>query len=215
MTNLSSSNTPLYSIRECPELMADACLCDEQRNLTFLSIWGRDTAAQEFLARLTLSSQEDGLDHFHIVIGEVEAPVFVNNAGRLVKRSTRAFRRTLFGSLAHLWLFDKRCISPDKANASALAVLPKNATNQTDRLWMLVRETCPLPLLDHWRDVVLEYLFSEAMLCPLSFSLGPVVGYRLSIDVPVTTSALGDLIRAGTLRISPVDGSSTALKHVA
>lgn len=46
------SPTPLYQIEECPDLYVDACVCDEQRNLVFLSAWGRDTVTQEFLARL-------------------------------------------------------------------------------------------------------------------------------------------------------------------
>jgi hypothetical protein len=57
-----------------------------------------------------------------------------------------------------VWLFDRRCVKPDKANASALALLPRDSAHRLDRLWMLVRDTCPLPLLDHWRDTVLELL---------------------------------------------------------
>ena len=52
------SPTPLYQIEECPDLYVDACVCDEQRNLIFLSAWGRDTVTQEFLARLTLGREE-------------------------------------------------------------------------------------------------------------------------------------------------------------
>ncbi|HCF5158282.1 TPA: hypothetical protein NIG11_006563, partial [Pseudomonas aeruginosa] len=33
------SPTPLYQIEECPDLYVDACVCDEQRNLVFLSAW--------------------------------------------------------------------------------------------------------------------------------------------------------------------------------
>ncbi|HBO9749895.1 TPA: hypothetical protein L5D85_002281 [Pseudomonas aeruginosa] len=46
------SPTPLYQIEECLDLYVDACMCDEQRNLVFLSTWGRDTVTQELLARL-------------------------------------------------------------------------------------------------------------------------------------------------------------------
>ncbi len=46
------SPTPLYQIEECPDLYVDACVCDEQRNLVFLSAWGRDTVTQELVARL-------------------------------------------------------------------------------------------------------------------------------------------------------------------
>ena len=62
-----SSPTTLYCIDECADLMADACIRDEQGNLIFLSIWARDTAIQQFLAQLTLSCDEDGLDQFHLI----------------------------------------------------------------------------------------------------------------------------------------------------
>jgi hypothetical protein len=197
--------TPLYRIEECSDLMADGCLCDEQRNLIFLSVWGRDTAVQEFLARLQLGSQKDGLDQFHLLADEhLSIPVFVGNVDQFEKRTTRAFRRTLFGSMVHVWLFDKRCTRPDKANGSALAILPKEASNRTQRLWTLVQETCPLPLLDHWHDTVMALLQSRAMLSPLQFALGPLEGYRLALDVPTLTMALGELIRSDTLSISPL-----------
>lgn len=217
MTHSQLTGAPLYQIIECPELMVDACLCDEQRSLIFLSIWGRDTAAQEFLARLTLSTKEHGLDHFHISTEEdLELPIFITNVNRLEKRSTRTFRRTLFGSMIHLWLVDKLCIQPDKANGNALAVLPKSCRNRDQRLWTLIRETCPLPLLAHWRDTVLKLLRDRAMLSSLSFCFGPVEGYRLSIDVPALTSALGGLIRSGEIGISPVDPHTAAtLQRVA
>lgn len=201
---IHASPTPLYRIDECSDLMADACLCDEQRNLIFVSLWGRDTAVQEFLARLTLGQKEQGLDQFHLVTEQdLELPVFVTNADVLEKRTTRAFRRTLFGSMIHLWIFDRRCIKPDKANASALAILPKEVSDPVPRLWTLVQETCPLPLLDHWRDTVLDLLRSQHMLSTLPFLLGALDGYRLTLDVPALTTALGELIRSGSLGIAP------------
>lgn len=55
-----SSPTTLYRIDECADLMADACIRDEQGNLIFISVWARDTAIQQFLARLTLSRDRMG-----------------------------------------------------------------------------------------------------------------------------------------------------------
>lgn len=216
MPNPSSPYT-LYRIDECGDLMADAYVGGEDSNLVFLSVWGRDTAIQQFLARLTLSSDEQGLDQFHVITEQGGAiPVFVGNADHLEKRTTRAFRRTLFGSLTNLWLFDKRCIRPDKANASALALLPANAGHRLDRLWRLTQDTCPLPLLDHWREPVLALLQSRRMLTELPRALGPLKGYRLAIDVPAITQAVGDLIRNGTLGVSPDEPTSPeALARVA
>ena len=62
-----------------------------------------------------------------------------------------------------------------------------------------VRDTCPLPLLDHWRDIVLELLQARSMLTRLPFALGPLEGHRLAIDVPALTQALGGLIRSNVL----------------
>lgn len=198
-----SSPQPLFRIDECPDLMADGCVADEHGNLVFLSIWARDTAVQEFLARLTLGRAEQGLDRFHLITEQgALVPILVGNADHLEKRSTRAFRRTLFGSMVHLWLFDSRCVKVDKANASALALLPSDVSDHTDRLWALVRETCPLPLLDLWREPVLALLRSREMLTRLPFALGRLEGHRLDLDVAALTTGLGDLIRNRTLDFS-------------
>jgi len=58
----ANTSSTLYRIDECPDVMADACVGDDQGNLIFLSIWARDTAVQQFLARLTLGRDEQGLD---------------------------------------------------------------------------------------------------------------------------------------------------------
>lgn len=202
------SSQRLYHIIECSDLMSDACVCDDLSNLVFLSVWARDTAVQQFLAQLTLGSSEDGLDRFELVCqdpGDESDPVtvLVGDVGRLEKRSTRVLRRTLFGSMLNLWLFDRRCVKPDRANATALALLRRNDDRHRDRLWMLVQDTCPLPLLDHWRDSVMDLLAERSMLQRLPAAFGPLEGHQIKIDVPALTTALGDLIRDGALGISP------------
>ncbi len=62
-----------------------------------------------------------------------------------------------------------------------------------------MRDTCPLPLLDPWRDPVLELLQAKSMLTRLPFAIGPLEGHRLAIDVPALTEVLGGLIRSGAL----------------
>ncbi|MDR2788833.1 MAG: hypothetical protein LBD06_10870 [Candidatus Accumulibacter sp.] len=188
----------LWQIDECPDLMVDGHVADRNGNLVFLSVWGRDTAIQQFLARLTLGGQEDGLDHFHLAQGAQTLPTFVDD-DRLEKRLTRCYRQTLFGALANCWLFDRRCVKPDKANATALALLPRDSAHRVERLWTLVKDTCPLPLLDHWREPVLELLTARDMLEALPTALGPLEGHWLKIDVPQLAEALGQLIRAGIL----------------
>jgi hypothetical protein len=204
MSTLAQTAEPsLYRLAECQDIMADACVCDDTNRLVFLSLWGRDTAVQQFLARLELSpSEDDRLDQFHLVSAENTAiPVGVPDTDGLKKITTRAYQRTLFGSLVHSWLFDFRCIRPDKANSSALSILPKGHPNRTQRIWSLVQDTCPLPLLSHWSDTVLELLMSQDMLLSLPFALGQVEGIRIKLDVEVLKIELGNRIRSGILSI--------------
>lgn len=190
-------STQLFQIQECPALYVDACVCDEGRDLVFMSLWGRDTALQEFLARLTLGSAENGLTQFHILQDGRSLPVFPN-ADQLEKRTTRQFRSTLFGSLVHLWLFDKRCARPDHANHVAYALLERDAKVAAS-LWPLIIETCPLPLLPHWQTPVLEVLTQLQMLKPLPGAIGAIRGWQLNLQLAPLEQALGDLIRQGQL----------------
>ncbi|CAH0650589.1 MULTISPECIES: hypothetical protein [Pseudomonas] len=189
--------SPLFQIEECPDLYVDACVCDEQRNLVFMSAWGRDTALQEFLARLTLGREENGLEQFHILVDGRSIPVFPNH-DLLEKRTTRQFRGTLFGSMLHLWLFDRRASVPDQANHFAFALLERNEAPH-QRLWPLVIETCPLPLLPHWREPVMEVLIQHQMLIGLPGAIGNVCAWRLAMKLEVLEPALGELIRQGVL----------------
>jgi hypothetical protein len=205
-TPSTSTANALYPIDECPELMADACVCDESGTLIFLSVWARDTAIQQFQAQLTLGRSQNGLDRFHLVMpSDGTIPVFVGSVDRLDKRITRVYRRTLFGSLVNLWLFDRCCVKPDKVTSNALALVPRSTDELTAmlRLWRVVQETCPLPLLDHWRDTVLKLLQDKNMLRSLPMALGPLRGFRVALDVPLLTRALGELIRADVLTTEP------------
>ncbi|MDP9126145.1 MAG: hypothetical protein M3N82_16385, partial [Pseudomonadota bacterium] len=83
-----SSRKTLYRIDECPDLMVDGVVGDENGNLVFISLWARDTAVQEFLARLTLGRDEQGLDRFHVITEQdASIPVFVGNVENLEKHS--------------------------------------------------------------------------------------------------------------------------------
>ena len=156
---------PLLPVVDAPGLYADAVLTDDSDNLLFLSLWGRDTAIQEFRARLSLPEREGGLDNFRL-----EHPdgrrifVQIGDGERLASESGRTSTRTIFGALVHLWLYDRLATHPDRANRRALLLYEEKAGTPEpaslgrfqERLWAQVRETCHLPLLPHWRKEVLD-----------------------------------------------------------
>lgn len=161
LNQIDATRPALMPIPDAPGLFADAVLTDEGNNLLFLSLWGRDTAVQEFRARLSLPVREGGLNNFRL---EAEGTPFVQvgNPERLVTDSGRTPPQMIFGSLVHLWLYDRLAVEPDRANRRALllyrldeASAAEGETSLRQRLWSQVTETCHLPLLPAWRDTVL------------------------------------------------------------
>lgn len=164
----------LMQLDAAPELFADAILVDACDNLLFLSLWGRDTALQEFLARVSLIHHEGGLDNFFLNIG-IKANgepqrklVQIGKADRLNHHTGRMPTNNVFGNMAHLWLFDQLIAEPDIANRRTIAlfkqddVASKNDVNSIHhRIWHLAKAICHLPLLDHWADAVINLFYER------------------------------------------------------
>lgn len=129
----SSSPQPLFHIDECSYLMTDTCIRGEQGNLIFLSVWARDTAAQQFLARLTLGHDEDGMD----IITEPgsTAPVFVHSVVRLEKRFTSSFRRTLFGLLVNLCVVAAHVLRLATLRRACIMIAWPGVCRRCRRIW--------------------------------------------------------------------------------
>lgn len=150
----------LMSLDEASGLYVDAFLTD-QSYLRFLSIWGRDTEMQEFLARLSLSGKEGGLESFW-VNADPQKYVQIGDLGRFEKLTGRMPRDNLFGEVTHVWIYDRIAVEPNYTGRRALFLflpeedIPENREALNERLWVMVRETCHLPLLPQWRDVMLS-----------------------------------------------------------
>ena len=206
-------NTTLLRLNEVPYIFSDGYLCDERRSLLFLSVWGRDTAIQELLGRLTLNNEE-GLSQLTLTdSGLHEHLLFTGNNDNLDKRTTR-HQRTRFGTLVHLWLFDKRCLEPDRSNGQAFLLLRREDADWRDRLWILLKETTSLPLLEHWQDGVLDYLQHTQMVVS-SGGYGGLCGWQLQLDTPALTAFIGDAIRSGTLSLTPDTPAAFLSRRVA
>ena len=171
----------MLSIQHYPDLFVDACLRDEDSELLFLSMFGRDTSMLQFFAAFSLKRSEGGLLEgeqaaFTVLDGERPHSVFVTDPDRLDKLTGRLPQRNLFGNLTHTWLYDPKVMRPDHASRSAWLLSDGgDQPRQRDRLWSLVKALSPLPLLDHWADTVLDGL-GERIVRPLSGFRAPPIG---------------------------------------
>lgn len=188
----------------------DALVTDGNNKLLFLSAWCRDTVAQEFLAKMSLSAHEDGfLDSTLVFEGDATYRVTLNKDDKLEKRQGRVSGGVFGDRLVHLWVFAPICVTPDTANARAVLLMQAGSpASASDRLWSIVKAISPAPLLDDWRDDVVTAFEQEGWIKPLSgFGLS-----GLDLDLSDAGQVIGDMVRSGVLTAdqSPptIDGES-------
>lgn len=157
----------LFEVDDVHGVYVDGFVTDESAHLLFGSFWGRDTAIQGLLARLSLPSTEGGLYRLMLVDCDSGArrELIIGDAERLAKLTGRMPKANLFGDVVQLWLYDGQARAPDVDARRALRLVSaavhdlKAAMGGTlvgATVWGLVTTVCHLPLLDVWRDEVLD-----------------------------------------------------------
>lgn len=212
-TTVAAIKATLATIKESPDLYVDACVVDTQsRDMIFMSVWGRDTAIQELLARMTLeaSASESLKGGITLTCEERQQKVYFRNTDDLEKRLSRDFLGTLFGSLINLWLFHSQCTNPDRANHSAYVLL-----NQADldlsgtlpvemhrRLCVQLMDLAPFPILPEWSKAALDQTQKHKMLIKQETLLGDLTCFRLHLDAPRLEHLMSEMIRSDQLTLS-------------
>lgn len=171
----------MLNIDVADSIHCDGLLVDENKKLLFMSAWGRDTAIAEWLAKLTLPGHENGVREF--VASNQEHRQYVSVPKELDKRQAR-MPGSVFGDLIQLFLFDPSLIKPDRVKRQAwLLYRPEdmNAGLRPD-IWPLVRETCHVPLQDHWRAPVLRQFDERGWLSQLDGYNVHAIGVDLGSD---------------------------------
>lgn len=195
----------LMEVVEAPGLFADALLTDERGSLLFISLWGRDTAVQELLARMTLGNDEGGIRTLHVNAEDGPLAVHLDRMPCMDKHTGRMPPRNLFGDLIQLWVYDKLAIEPDRANRRALMLHRPDDPDAVlqERLWNLVREVCHLPLLAEWREPVLAMLELNAWMHPLQGR--SIAAWRLELGDPKLEQEISLRIRRRELRLNSTE----------
>lgn len=204
----------MFHLQDLSGVYADAFVTDSADRLLFGSFWGRDTAIQGLLARLSLSPTEGGLGRLRLIGGEGDAPVIrdaaIEDGERLAKLTGRMPKANLFGDIVQVWLYDRLAVTPDYGARRALRLFrdhagggdPRRQALENDATWRLLKDLSPLPLLDHWRETIVNTAIRTGW---LAFYAGiGVHAVELNLAGDELEMTVGDLIRAGQLRLEGV-----------
>lgn len=183
-------------------VFCDGLLTDAENGLMFISLWGRDTAIQELLARLTLPDHEQGIRRFKVEGDRIRQPVCVPDVSVLEKQQARAGKSNLFGELAQIFLYLRTLTKPDLTTRQSWRLFQTDAMSTPfiePDVWPLIVETCHLPLLNHWRKPVTRAFRQQGWITRLQgYGVG-AVGVNLSDDAVET--CIEDLIQRGALTL--------------
>lgn len=186
----------LYRVVESTTpLFLDAYLMDGERWI-FGSFWGSETTMQEFFARLTLPNHEQGLRSFTLQSAAGEnLRIYAGRVADLTKVTGKTPATTVLGSLCNVWIFDPALQKPDHTNGEAYIIGKPNETRAQMwlRAWASVQSLSQLPLLEHWRNNVMELLAVNEWLKPLT-GVG-VQGYRIAIPAEEFEQAISEGVK--------------------
>lgn len=197
----------LYVIDEQPDVFADAVASDDNVQLLFMSVLGRDTSIQQLMARCQLPRAQGGIDKLSFrqegAAGDALA-LLVGDPSRLDKFTGRLPKENLFGNLVHAWVFDPVILEPNRAGRSGWQIREQRADHgpleaDDDALWSLIKDVSPLPLLDHWRDPMLAWLHGRGAV-RATRCLGRVGATKVVLPSAFERE-ISEMVRAGALQL--------------
>ena len=211
----------MYQVEYCSDVFVDGCVRNEAGILMFVSVFGRDTAIKELMARIQLGKGADGLSELKLKGCDVHQGdnhvATINNAKDLEKLTGR-LPKCLYGNLTHAWIFDPAIRAPDKGAGQAWIIEPKQADQIAQqcivqkRLWQAICQLANIPLLAHWQETVLQ-TFGTDIVSQMgttdgghnprfSQPLGDLLAYRVHLEEDFS-SRISALIQNGQLTLEP------------
>lgn len=199
--------TTIGQLAELPDVSVDACIIDHTGKLVFLSLWGRDTATSELLARLTLPRNESESLVSGITFKTAHDSLRISITPELLeKHFSRTFSRTKFGAINNLWLFDSRAVVPDRANLKSLVFL-QGASVELElhpdfgKVIAQLINLSPVPILPEWAAAVASECMALDMIHVHNTLLGNVVCVEIDLDQDALERRMSQMIMSGQLNI--------------
>jgi hypothetical protein len=190
----------LYTIHEAPGVFVEACVSSPDKQLTFMSVLGRDTALQHLRAAISLADTERGLAALTLKAeGKPDFRVLLGNFKQLDDNHRTRLKLPPYGVLSQIWFVDKRCYAPDVATQTATVLTAGLAVN-TSKLWETITELASVPLLAHWQSEVLTRI--TGLITPL-VGVGCVTGVSITLPADFDVQ-VGRLVALGVLAQYPV-----------
>jgi hypothetical protein len=223
----------LYELTQVSEIYVDAMVRDVQGDLMFMSCYGRDTAIKELMARIQIQGQQGAISELTVKAIDQNGQSRLATATLLqpkeLEHHTGRLPRGLFGQLIHTWIYNPIILGVNKGAKQAWVIQSEPRIDSEaqalgairEQVWDAVKQLASVPLLDHWREPVLDSIWADMVFeCGvtqhtdysprLSIPIGPIRAccIRLADEFP---NRVTQLIRRGVLQLEPPQSTPARL----
>lgn len=188
----------IMTLKDLPDLKCDSCIANDNSELIFMSIWGRDTAIQELFAKLTIGeTNKHGffdikLNHHRVFLAE----------GRQYTKRTLKLSKTQFGSLIHAFIFDKRIIEPNRDSNSMISIYKiEDIPTIHNYYFEAIKTLSSVPILEKWSTKIVEIAIQEQMICEHKPILGNINATTIIVNDNTLTQIMSQSIQDGLLTL--------------
>lgn len=191
----------MHIVRDLPQLCCDAAVWDAGGTLVFMSLWGRDTILQQFIAELSVPVTEGGRNDLVLSQGTHVVRLAVPPKDWIAKLTGRAPAAVPIAGLTQVWIHDRRASDRSLHRGSRCFVLSRSgeSSQHPQRVWQALRQIATVPLLDTWAAPILEAFCGAGWIQALP-ALGQVIGTELRLPEEDRVAALlGQLLRSDPL----------------
>lgn len=208
---LPEPTLPLWRVQAFPDIHVDAMVCDELGQIVLLSAFGRDGAIQQLLAAFHLPRDQGGIDTVVLESATAACPSWTHRSRALIgdpkrfSKLTGKLPRGMFGQLAHVFIYDEGAVAPDHTGGSGWVLsFGASAADHQARIWGLLKQLLPLPVLDHWKVPLLEAVADQLVHMDREHgaawpAVGCVRASLLRLDSATIADTVSKLVRDGVL----------------
>jgi hypothetical protein len=213
---MPSAQLPLWQVNELLDVYVDSMVTDVSGEVMFMSAYGRDGALQQLLAAFHLPRTQGGIDRISLIpaneaCGGQRIRGTVGDAKRLTKL-TGKLPRGCFGPLSQVFIYDEALVRPDfESGRGWVLSFGQDESQHRDRIWAVAKQLLPIPVLDHWRDLLLSEIeqidhnivHMDKTSGDFRASIGRVRASCVRLDHQQITQVVSRLVRSGVLTRSP------------
>jgi len=210
----------MFRVSPFSDLFADACVRNESGQLLFISLYGRDTQLRALMAAFHLGVSEGGVSSIELIdeqSGDV-ATCHIGDPKKLTHTSGRLPKDLLFGNVVQTFIYQEDIVKPDLSNACAWILRQQSLQEFMDEggteiVWEYYKTLSAIPLLDHWREIVIAHTGKDCIF-NTSVSNYPPLGNFTAIKIQLPSNfiqSISNLVKMGMIGLEAPNNRTNLL----